>query len=179
MGLHVDLGEWEYRDGTWHPLYARVPIEDADAVAAEIDAQLDAFLALVGRQPTHLDSHQHVHLREPVRHLMLQRAKRLGVPIRGLMGNVQYRGAFYGLHLDGQPNPDAISRKGFLAALTAPPDGVIEMGCHPAAEVDFDSMYAVERLDELRTLRDPLLRAAIGDVGFELASFYDLEEPAA
>jgi predicted glycoside hydrolase/deacetylase ChbG (UPF0249 family) len=176
IGLHVDLAEWTYRDGTWRRCYERVPIGDADAVAAEIDAQLNAFLALMGRYPTHLDSHQHVHLKEPVRHLVLERAESVGVPIRGLVGDVRYQGAFYGLRHDGQQNPEAISYEGFLAAVNMVSHGVIEVGCHPAAEVDFESMYAAERLDELRTLCDARLRAALSDAGFKLASFHDLEK---
>jgi predicted glycoside hydrolase/deacetylase ChbG (UPF0249 family) len=173
IGLHVDLGEWAYRDRAWLPTYARVPFGDADAIAAEIDAQLDAFVALVGRQPTHLDSHQHVHRNEPVRHLMLERAGRLGIPARELVGGVRYCGSFYGLHLDGRPNPKAISYEGFLDAVRTLPDKMIEVCCHPAAELDFESMYSVERLVELRTLCDPRLPVAIGDSGFELASFHD------
>src|SRR4051812_49373674 len=43
IGLHVDLGEWTYDGGNWRPYYERVLIGDAEAVAAEIDAQLNAF----------------------------------------------------------------------------------------------------------------------------------------
>lgn len=174
IGLHVDLGEWTYRGGAWRPTYARVPFGDVGAMAAEIDAQLDVFVALVGRPPTHLDSHQHVHRREPVRQLMLERAERLGIPARELVGSVRYCGAFYGLHPDNSPNPEAISYEGFLDAVTALPDDVIEVCCHPAADVDFESMYSVERLCELRTLCDPRLEAALSESGFTLASFHDV-----
>lgn len=173
IGLHLDLGEWRNGDAGWQPYYERVSIADADAVAAEIDAQLNAFRALVGRDPTHLDSHQHVHLREPVRQLMLERGARLGVPIRGLLGDAQYRGAFYGQHRDGKPYPEAISREGFLAVASVPQASLIEVGCHPAAEVDFESMYGIERVRELEVLCDPQLRAALVEAGFELASFDD------
>jgi chitin disaccharide deacetylase len=171
IGLHLDLGEWKNGDAGWQPCYERVSIEDADAVAAEIDAQLNAFRALVGRDPTHLDSHQHVHLREPVRQLMLERGARLSVPVRGLVGDVQYCGAFYGQDRDGRPCPEAISRERFLAVATEPQASLIEVGCHPAAEVDFESMYGIERVRELQVLCDPRLRAALVEAGFELASF--------
>src|SRR5437016_4633169 len=65
LGLHLDLGEWAYGDGNWQPLYQVVDQEDADAVRAEILSQLDAFRSIVGRNPSHIDSHQHVHLRGP------------------------------------------------------------------------------------------------------------------
>jgi predicted glycoside hydrolase/deacetylase ChbG (UPF0249 family) len=106
---------------------------------------------------------------------MLERAERLGIPARELVGSVRYCGAFYGLHSDSSANPEAISCEGFLDAVRALPDDVIEVCCHPAAEVDFDSMYSVERLCELRTLCDPRLEAALSKSGFTLASFHDLE----
>ena len=28
VGLHVDLGEWVFRDGAWAPLYEVVPLDD-------------------------------------------------------------------------------------------------------------------------------------------------------
>ena len=43
LGLHVDLGEWAYRDGEWTPLYQVIPTHDAAAVADEVARQLAAF----------------------------------------------------------------------------------------------------------------------------------------
>src|SRR5438128_7485420 len=65
VGLHVDLGEWWYDGAAWCLRYDVVPLTDEAAVRAEVDRQLAAFESLVGRPPTHVDSHQHVHLREP------------------------------------------------------------------------------------------------------------------
>src|SRR5437870_11469633 len=62
LGLHIDLGEWVYRDENWTPLYQVVPLDDVAAVKEEISRQLAAFRNLAGRDPTHIDSHQHVHL---------------------------------------------------------------------------------------------------------------------
>src|ERR1051326_8120971 len=61
IGLHIDLGEWVLRNGEWEPLYHVVDTEDKQAVEAEITHQLAQFRRLVGRDPSHLDSHQHVH----------------------------------------------------------------------------------------------------------------------
>src|SRR5438105_15542053 len=66
VGLHVDLGEWIYRNGEWVHLYFVVPTDDAAAVRAEVAGQLADFNRLTGTDPTHLDSHQHVHREEPV-----------------------------------------------------------------------------------------------------------------
>src|SRR5215813_10197839 len=67
VGLHIDLGEWVFRNDKWQPLYQFVDLGDPGAVDKEVSGQVSAFLDLVGRGPTHLDSHQNVHLRDPVR----------------------------------------------------------------------------------------------------------------
>ena len=42
VGLHLDLGEWVYRDGEWHERYRVVP-DDAGCRAAELNRQLERF----------------------------------------------------------------------------------------------------------------------------------------
>src|SRR5215472_6600967 len=56
LGLHLDLGEWFFKDGEWLPLYSVVSTDDAKAVAAEIERQLTQFRKLSGQNPSHLDS---------------------------------------------------------------------------------------------------------------------------
>jgi len=64
LGIHIDLGEWAYREGTWVQLYDVVPLDDIEAVKKETAAQLATFQRLTGKGPTHMDSHQHVHMRQ-------------------------------------------------------------------------------------------------------------------
>src|SRR3569623_552845 len=52
VGLHLDLGEWEYKD-EWVPKYQVVDESDAAAVLKEVTAQLEKFEELTGRGPTH------------------------------------------------------------------------------------------------------------------------------
>ena len=82
VGLHLDLGEWAYDGEAWVPVYQVVPLDDLAVVAEELERQLSDFRRLVGRDPTHLDSHQHVHQDEPVRSAALELARRLDVPLR-------------------------------------------------------------------------------------------------
>src|SRR5262245_29293778 len=82
LGLHLDLGEWECKNTDWQPRYEVVPVENASAVADEVAGQLAAFRRLLGADPTHIDSHQHVHTQEPVRRVVRDLADRLGVPVR-------------------------------------------------------------------------------------------------
>ncbi|MBS1892413.1 MAG: ChbG/HpnK family deacetylase, partial [Actinobacteria bacterium] len=93
VGLHLDLAEWEYVGGEWTEAYRRCDPDSAAAVEAECDAQLESFRLLVGRDPSHLDSHQHVHLSEPAATVAGRLADRLKVPLRGR--EVAFEGGFY------------------------------------------------------------------------------------
>lgn len=177
VGLHVDLGEWQYRVEAWEPIYTVVAFDDPDAVVAEIRRQFDVFRKLVGRDPTHLDSHQHVHRDEPVRSAMQELACRLGVPLRHEAGGVTYCGAFYGQTENGDPLPTAISVEAFIAILKSCATGVTEIGCHPAETTEgLITMYRLERIEEMQVLCDPRLRQALEGEHFRLCSFHGFAE---
>jgi predicted glycoside hydrolase/deacetylase ChbG (UPF0249 family) len=174
LGLHLDLGEWAYGDGAWAPVYEVVPADDVAAVREETERQLAAFRRLVGRDPTHVDSHQHVHRLEPVRSVLVEAARRLAVPLRHETPGIHHRGDFYGQTAKGLPLPDAISVGALIGTLAALPSGVTELGCHPGFGDDLESAYRGERADEVRALCDPRVRAAIASEGIVLCSFGDL-----
>ena len=171
VGLHLDLAEWEYVEGEWRCRYARVNVADADAVRAEVDRQLGAFLRLMGRPPTHLDSHQHVHREEPVSHILDAVGGRLGIPVRGRPGNeVAYRGDFYGQTGKGEPYWQALTLNALLGLLDDLPDGTTELGCHPGFVDDLDSTYRIEREMETRVLCEPAVRNRLDVLGIKLMS---------
>jgi chitin disaccharide deacetylase len=174
VGLHVDLGEWVYRDGEWQTRYEVVP-ETPDAVAAELDRQLEQFERLVGRPPTHLDSHQHVHRDGPARTALLQAGERLEIPVRWFAPGITYSGAFFGQDSRGTPLTDAITVDALVEVIETLPTGVTELACHPASEHDHDTAYGEERIRELETLCDPRVRAAINRSGLDLRSFAELD----
>jgi chitin disaccharide deacetylase len=173
VGLHLDLGEWQYRNGQWQPRYEVLSEPSEEAVAEEIGRQLARFEELLGRPPTHLDSHQHVHREDPARTALLRFAHRLGVPVRGLTPGIGYIG-FHGQDNERNPLPDAISVEALVKTIEELPEGVTELGCHPAAEEDHASEYGLERLRELETLCDPMVVAAIERSGIALRSFGEL-----
>ena len=86
VGLHIDLGQWDYVNGEWMAAYERCAPDDEAAVEAECRAQLDGFRRLLNRDPTHLDSHQHTHMSEPVASVAERLATELGAPLRGAAG---------------------------------------------------------------------------------------------
>lgn len=170
LGLHLDLTEWVCDDGEWRCAYEVVDCSDAAAVAAELERQLDAFRELCGREPTHLDSHQHVHREEPVRSILGVRARELGLPLRH-HGYVRYCGAFYGQGHEGHPQPEAITAAALAGLIAALPAGATELCCHPAAWVDADFSYGTERVTELQALCDPGVRDAVKAGGVVLCTF--------
>jgi chitin disaccharide deacetylase len=173
-GLHFDLGEWEYVGGEWRPRYEVLAREVDDTIADELRGQLALFERLVGRAPDHLDSHQHVHRDEPIRGVVRAAAERLGVPVRELTAGIGYEGAFYGQDGKGTPVPDAISVEALVQTIETLPPGITELGCHPAAEVDFESTYSGERVRETATLCDARVRAAVERCGVTLRRFSEL-----
>jgi len=174
LGLHIDLGEWIYREDAWVALYEVVSLDDIAVVADEVDRQLAAFRALVSRDPTHIDSHQHVHRSEPVHSVLVKIARKLAVPLRQYSSEVRYCGNFYGQTAKGLSLPGVTSVEGLIKILSALPPGVTELGCHPGLGSDVDSMYRTERVEEVRVLCDPRVRKAIAGDGIELCSFADV-----
>ena len=174
VGLHLDLAEWVYRNDEWVARYEVVPPDDERAVADEVTRQLEAFRRLRGRDPSHIDSHQHVHRNEPARSVVSQVAERLSVPLRSVSPHIQYCGDFYGQTGEGYPYPEGISLEGLLKTIEHLPAGVTELGCHPGEDDQLDSVYRMERMQEVKVLCDPQLRAALKSNAIELCSFHNL-----
>jgi chitin disaccharide deacetylase len=171
LGLHLDLGEWAANDEVWAPVYEVVDVDDELAVAAEVRRQAAAFVELVGRDPTHIDSHQHVHRRPAVLSAALELSERWGAPLRDVDPRVHYCGSFYGQTADGAPLIDAISVDALLRLLAELPEGTTELGCHPGLDVELDTMYRAERDIEVASLCDPAVRDAIDRWGIQLCAF--------
>ena len=174
MGLHIDLGEWKFQDGNWMTLYEVVSLQNRDEVSREVTRQLDRFRELTGQNPTHLDSHQHVHREEPVRSVMIEISKQTSIPLRHFSPGISYCGAFYGQAANGTPYPEGISPSAMIRVLAELSPGVTELCCHPGLDDNLETMYCRERFDEVQTLCDESVRSAIQDLGIELCRFNDL-----
>jgi predicted glycoside hydrolase/deacetylase ChbG (UPF0249 family) len=172
IGLHLDVAEWQYEDGEWRATYERCPPDDAAAAEAECRAQLDAFRELTGRDPTHLDSHQHTHMSDPVAAAAAALAAELEVPLRAR--GIRYEGGFYGQTGKGEPYPAGIAPEHLVELIEALPPGPTELGCHPGIGGDARSSYESERELEVRALCDSRVRAAIERGAIELRSFAQL-----
>jgi predicted glycoside hydrolase/deacetylase ChbG (UPF0249 family) len=174
VGLHLDLGEWVFRENEWVPLYSVVATRDAEAVARETEWQLGEFQRLVGRNPTHIDSHQHAHREEPVRSLVTKLARQLGVPVRECHPAIRYCGDFYGQTGEGESLPDALTVANLVEILSRVSAGITELGCHPGYGNGLASPYRLERAREVQVLCAPAVRESLAALDIELCSFDEL-----
>lgn len=173
VGLHLDIAEWRFEAGEWRVAYERCAPDDPAAVEAECRAQVAAFRELTGRDPTHLDSHQHTHMSGPVGPVAVRLAAELGVPLRGR--ETRYEGGFYGQTGKGEPYPQGIEPRRLAELIEGLPPGWTELGCHPGRGADAGSPYEAERERELDALCDPLVAVAIERSGVSLRSFAQLD----
>jgi len=174
LGLHVDFEEWMFRRGRWQSVYQVVPSNDLRAVRRALTSQLDRFRRLVDCNPTHIDSHQHVHLQKRLRPLFLEFASRLNVPLRRCSRAVRYCGDFYGQDSHGRPCPSLIRPAALQRVLERLRPGITELGCHPGYGQGLKSMYRRERALEVKALCDPKIRTTVRRYGIVLRSFHDL-----
>ena len=175
IGLHLDFGESVMRNWEWESLYEVVDLRDEQALRDEAAAQLARFRELLDRDPTHLDSHQHVHMGEEPAVVARELAAELRVPLRALPGrSPMHCGKFYGRTREGEAFPEGIDVETLLQIIRELPLGTTEVSCHPGEAGVEDATYAAERELEVTTLTDPRVRECLETSGIELISFDDL-----
>jgi predicted glycoside hydrolase/deacetylase ChbG (UPF0249 family) len=165
VGLHWDVvGEDEIEFDTY----------DIGAVRAEFARQLELFESAVGRPPTHVDSHRHMHRQSHLRPVFRQLVEPMGIPLRD-DGRVQFVGGFYAQWEWMVTDLSKVSVDAFCQMLEAHVyPGWSEFSCHPGyVSDDYQSVYLAERETELKTLTDPRVREAIEAGGIRLVSYAD------
>lgn len=189
VGLHLNLARFT-------PLWTGFPTELLDqrelseALAAQLPpevveketlAQLDRFESLLGRSPTHVDVHKHLHTNAPVLEGLRAAAAAGGLPVRAV--NEPMRRA---LRSSGLKTPDHfIGDAGAQAywtlsqlrqALERLEPGVTELMCHPGyAPAMVRSGYSVQREVELETFIHPSARALLKRFGVSVTDFTVLQ----
>jgi predicted glycoside hydrolase/deacetylase ChbG (UPF0249 family) len=166
VGLHWDV---------WGEDEREFDIEDIPAVRAEFRRQLDRFHHLLGRMPTHIDSHRHAHREGHLMPVFQELVAPLGVPLRDSPGSPRFVGGFYAQWEWQVTNLEYVSVP-FLQRMLREevPEGWTEFSCHPGyRSPDYTSVYLAEREVEVRTLTDPRIRATIAEEGIRLVSYAD------
>ena len=165
IGLHWDVwGEDEREFDT----------SDERAVRDELARQLDEFDRLMGRLPSHIDSHRHAHLEHDNLAVFMELTEPLGVPLRG-DGHVRYVSHFYAQWKWLETNLEYVSVPFLCKVLREEVgEGWQELGCHPGYRSDdYEAVYLDEREAEVQTLVDPAIRAEIDTLGYRLVSYAD------
>ena len=165
VGLHWDV---------WGEDEREFDLSDLGAVRDEFRRQLDEFVHIMGRMPTHVDSHRHAHRDQAVLPMFRELVGPLGVPLRGC-GPVAYVGGFYAQWEWQVTNLEYVSVP-FLQKLLREevPAGWTEIACHPGfITPDFHSVYRHEREEEIRALTDPRIRQTIEELGIRLTNYAD------
>lgn len=157
-------------------------LQDGD-IAAELYAQYERFIVLFGRQPTHIDSHHHVHFIPQVWRQVERFCREKGLPIRmdgkttytspmpaPVRGPERFNGEFYGQNATIAFFVDALQKAKEEGATS------LEMMCHPGFvdNVVRQSHYCEPRLEELEILTSPELKQALLEQGYQLATYRNL-----
>ena len=165
LGLHWDV---------WGEDERKFDVSDVAAVRQEFDRQMDSFHHLLGRMPTHVDSHKHAHRQPELMMLFQKLVAPLGIPLRH-EGSIRFVGDFYAQWEWKVTNLDYVSVSALVDILrTHVQPGWTELACHPGyVSPDFSSIYLEEREAEVRTLTDPRVAETIRELGIRLVSFAD------
>jgi len=171
VGLHVNLADAAGR--------ALADPETGEHCRAVLYEQMHSFVELMGRRPTHLDSHHNLHRNPRLLPYFLELADRYGLPLRE-HSPVRYLSRFYG-QWGGETHLEQISVQGLIGLVEAEISaGVAELSCHPGhCDSQLRSSYRVEREAELRTLCDPAVRAFLSARQIRLVNFAEAMELAA
>jgi PTS system cellobiose-specific IIA component len=109
-----------------------------------------------------------------LRPIFLELAQELDVPLRHFAPGIRFCGSFYGHDGAGRPQPEAITPDALVELLEQLSPGVTELCSHPGYPDRLKSWYRDERDQEVRTLCDPRVHAAIRRLRIRLVSFRDL-----
>lgn len=140
---------------------------DAEEVYREYKAQMERFIELFGRKPTHIDGHHHTQDLDQTREVTKRLAEEYGIDyIRSISDHPEFVNNFYGDHVSIEDFKECVNEHRN--------DDFIEIMCH-VAFIDVDllhiSSYNSNRVKELETLINPFLLEWIDSQGYKLRHF--------
>ena len=158
---------------------------DQKEIYQEWKAQID-YAIENGVDPSHIDSHHHIHMKEDVLDIYLKLAKEYQLAIRF---NAEYLNEetlkIFRPKIKGIPAADYFSNDfyqegvsyDFFKDISKQEAEVAEVMCHPAYldhQIIKNSSYVEERVLEQEILSSPKTKELIEELGMELISFKDL-----
>jgi len=156
--------------------YPRKGIDiNTEELYVEWQAQIERFIELAGKLPTHIDSHHHVHMLPKHQRVVARLAEVYSLPVRASAGlldsyeKVYFMGDFYGNDLTVTTLTDTFATE----------MEIMEVMCHPAyldQETYDGSSYNIPRMKEMEILRSEELRQFIETSGIQLIKFDDIKK---
>ncbi len=138
---------------------------DQEEVYAEWKAQIERFIELFGRKPTHIDSHHNVHYTmEQLRPAAERLGQEYGLELR-YFGKYKLVNGFY---------EEGSTKENLMKILSEHLNEDIEIMCHPGycdLELYRKSAYALQRVKELDILCSDELKQFVQDHQIELAHY--------
>jgi chitin disaccharide deacetylase len=143
-------------------------------VRAALEQQLQQFLNLTDRLPTHVDSHHNAHRDPRATPVFIEFSREHELPLRE-HSMVHYFSKFYG-HWNGESHFEQISAQNLARMLeTEIGEGISELSCHPGyVDHELSSTYRAEREAELDALCSHLVRQTVEREEIELINYHSL-----
>ena len=170
-------------DGSfWRPSELLARSIDRREALMEYRAQFARARELLGREPTHIDTHHWIHDHPALSWAVCELARETGSAARThtpeQRDEYRAKGVRTPDHFNREfQHPGHIEVADLLAILARLEDGVTELMCHPGEpdpELVATSAYARERPIELATLTDVRVRAALEQQRITLTTFAEL-----
>lgn len=168
VGLHFFIEDKEVET----MLRSRIWLGDSALIwlSEEFERQRRLFETIIGRAPSHIDSHHNIHFHPQIMEMMVDYGLKNSLPIRNACTRKLITD-FYGGR--GTGSKDRVGVDALLRILTYLPYGVTELVCHPGladATLRKKSSYADLREVELRTLTDVIIMDFIHVSGTRLVN---------
>lgn len=140
-------------------------------VKAELERQVEKFVAIVGAEPDHINSHKIHPNDERLKDALQQYAKLHNIPLRRFCA-AKFIDSFFGPHADGDVSVARLKK-----VIDEVSDEYNEIMCHVGYCDDYlleHSSYNKKPEAELKTVCDPEIRQYITDKGIELCNWKQL-----
>ena len=146
------------------------PEVDEDELYAEWKAQIEKFIAIAGKKPTHIDSHHHVHMLPWLNHIAVRLAKEYDIPMRQ---RAQVLDTYEYVFVDERFYEEGVTYE-TLKEMLLDEREVVEVMNHvgfldqPLYDM---SSYNLPRMKELEIIKSDEMKAFIKEHNIELINF--------
>lgn len=154
------------------------PITEADPeeLYTEWKAQIEKFIELAGKLPTHIDSHHHSHMFQNHQEVSIRLAKEYDIPMRQnnkIIDHYEFVRCVEDFYGEDLTNNDLIN------IMKDNDDETLEVMCHPGyidERIMEISKYNIPRATEMAILRSVEVKQFVKNNNIELISYADIKK---